>query len=89
MKFYVLSACLVLFAIGSNIQAHPGRTASDGCHYCKTNCAKWGVPQGQRHCHYAPESDELGLIALDDSGHMPLIATDGLPKLRHNAFQSP
>ena len=31
--------------------AHPGRTASDGCHYCRTNCASWGVPQDQRHCH--------------------------------------
>lgn len=31
--------------------AHPGRTASDGCHYCRTNCDKWGVPWNQRHCH--------------------------------------
>ncbi len=31
--------------------SHPGRTASDGCHYCKTNCDKWGVPWGLRHCH--------------------------------------
>jgi len=31
--------------------AHPGRTASDGCHYCRTNCAKWGVTSGARHCH--------------------------------------
>jgi hypothetical protein len=31
--------------------AHPGRTASDGCHYCRTNCGSWGVPYGQRHCH--------------------------------------
>ena len=20
--------------------AHPGRTAADGCHFCRTNCAK-------------------------------------------------
>lgn len=31
--------------------AHPGRTASDGCHYCRTNCDKWGVPWNERHCH--------------------------------------
>jgi micrococcal nuclease len=31
--------------------AHPGRTASDGCHYCRTNCDKWSVPWNQRHCH--------------------------------------
>jgi len=31
--------------------AHPGNTASDGCHYCRTNCDKWGVPWNERHCH--------------------------------------
>lgn len=31
--------------------AHPGRTASDGCHYCRTNCSSWGVPANARHCH--------------------------------------
>lgn len=31
--------------------AHPGRTASDGCHYCRTNCAKWGEVENARHCH--------------------------------------
>lgn len=33
--------------------AHPGNTQSDGCHYCRTNCAKWGEVQGARHCHNA------------------------------------
>lgn len=33
------------------VLAHPGRTASDGCHYCRTNCGKWGVAWDQRHCH--------------------------------------
>lgn len=31
--------------------AHPGGTASDGCHYCRTNCSSWGDPYGVRHCH--------------------------------------
>ena len=31
--------------------AHPGRTAADGCHYCRTNCDKWGELAGDRHCH--------------------------------------
>ena len=35
----------------SEVYAHPGRTASDGCHYCRTNCSRWGVPSSQRHCH--------------------------------------
>lgn len=31
--------------------AHPGRTANDGCHYCRTNCEKWNVEKDRRHCH--------------------------------------
>ena len=33
------------------VSAHPGNTAADGCHYCRTNCAKWGEVAGARHCH--------------------------------------
>lgn len=32
-------------------KAHPGRTDSNGCHTCRTNCAKWGLSYGQYHCH--------------------------------------
>lgn len=39
-----------LFAINP-VLAHPGRTASDGCHYCRTNCDSWGVVWNARHCH--------------------------------------
>ena len=31
--------------------AHPGGTASDGCHYCRSNCAKWDLEKDERHCH--------------------------------------
>lgn len=31
--------------------AHPGRTDSSGCHYCRTNCDSWGVPWNAKHCH--------------------------------------
>lgn len=40
----------MLFPIPS-VYAHPGNTASDGCHYCRTNCAKWGEVEDARHCH--------------------------------------
>lgn len=33
------------------VEAHPGRTDSNGCHTCRTNCAKWGLSYGQYHCH--------------------------------------
>lgn len=31
--------------------AHPGNTAADGCHYCRTNCDYRWVARNQRHCH--------------------------------------
>jgi len=39
----------------SSVFAHPGLTAKDGCHYCRTSCDKWGVPWNVRHCHYKAE----------------------------------
>lgn len=43
----------ILFLSSTGVYAHPGRTASDGCHYCRTNCDKWGEAWDQRHCHGA------------------------------------
>ena len=40
-----------LFTFYTSIFAHPGNTASDDCHYCRTNCDYWGVAWNQRHCH--------------------------------------
>ena len=45
----LLAVLLVLLALDA--AAHPGRTAADGCHYCRTNCSRWGVPADKRHCH--------------------------------------
>lgn len=42
---------LALCLFSSLSAAHPERTASDGCHYCRTNCDSWGVPWNARHCH--------------------------------------
>lgn len=61
-KILLLSIAIILGLVHFNIaSAHPGRTASDGCHYCRTNCDKWGVAWNQRHCHgsspYTPPSD--------------------------------
>jgi hypothetical protein len=42
---------LLLIGSVSSGFAHPGRTASDGCHYCRTNCDSWGEVKGARHCH--------------------------------------
>lgn len=40
-----------MLLIAMPVFAHPGNTASDGCHYCRTNCSSWGYTYGTRHCH--------------------------------------
>lgn len=47
----IFLACLLAFLYAAPTQAHPGRTANDGCHYCRTNCDSWGVAWNARHCH--------------------------------------
>lgn len=42
---------LAVVLMATSAFSHPGRTAADGCHYCRTNCAKWGEEAGARHCH--------------------------------------
>jgi len=49
--FLVALITTLTFVLSNAAFAHPGRTASDGCHYCRTNCSSWGVPYGARHCH--------------------------------------
>ncbi len=53
MRLTRLAAIVLLFfaVFTSTASAHPGRTAADGCHYCRTNCDSWGVPWNERHCH--------------------------------------
>jgi len=51
MKSGLVFLYLFLFVFVPIANAHPGRTASDGCHYCRTNCDSWEVAWNQRHCH--------------------------------------
>lgn len=42
----------LIFLLNINFaSAHPGRTDSNGCHYCRTNCVRWGLSDGEYHCH--------------------------------------
>ena len=50
---------LSLFVVAWPLIAHPGRTASDGCHYCRTNCSRSDALEGVRHCHDAPPEKEI------------------------------
>ena len=50
MKRLILFS-VILLLLPSFVLAHPGKTTSDGCHYCRSNCDKWDVPWNKRHCH--------------------------------------
>ena len=57
----IVSVILLVMQTAQQVYAHPGRTAADNCHYCRTNCSKWGVSYGVRHCHQnvrIPQSSE-------------------------------
>ena len=48
----IIGFAIALFiSFSSFAAAHPGNTASDGMHYCYTNCSYWGEVYGQRHGH--------------------------------------
>lgn len=46
-----IAILVAIFLMPNIVLAHPGNTAADGCHYCRTNCDRWGVPWNERHCH--------------------------------------
>jgi hypothetical protein len=44
----ILSAYLLFPQV---VNAHPGRTDANGGHTCRTNCASWGLGDGEYHSH--------------------------------------
>ena len=42
---------IVFLAAAAAGLAHPGGRASDGCHFCRSNCEKWDLEKDERHCH--------------------------------------
>ncbi len=51
MKKKICILILLLTIMPTMVFAHPGRTDSSGCHTCRTNCASWGLSDGEYHCH--------------------------------------
>ena len=51
MKKIILILIAVALIAPSVTFAHPGRTDKKRGHYCRTNCAKWGLNTGQYHRH--------------------------------------
>ncbi len=51
MKNKIGGILTILLFSTSAVFAHPGRTDSNGCHTCRTNCEKYGLAYGEYHCH--------------------------------------
>lgn len=47
-----------LFLMPGVVASHPGGTDDEGCHTCGTDCAKWGLEDGEEHCHGGGSEDE-------------------------------
>ena len=50
----IIFISVVILIMPTTVLAHPGRTDSSGCHKCNganTNCAQWGLNDGEYHCH--------------------------------------
>lgn len=50
-KKTILTIALLSLSFASFSSAHPGKTDSKGGHTCWTNCAKWGLKDGEYHYH--------------------------------------
>lgn len=71
MKKYNFGVLFIFLCVGfSDVYAHPGRTDSNGCHTCRSNCEKWGLSYGQYHCHNggSSSSSARGYVQQDVYG---------------------
>lgn len=60
--FLIVLIGLISFLIGTSmVLAHPGKTDKNGGHYCRTNCAKWGLKKGEYHYHKKTSGKRLNL----------------------------
>ncbi|TFE31778.1 MBL fold metallo-hydrolase [Cohnella luojiensis] len=53
MPRIILSVLMLsIIMLSTNVSmAHPGRTDANGGHTCRTNCAEWGLKDGEYHYH--------------------------------------
>ena len=76
-RFLVVVVCAAAFLYAVvPVYAHPGNTAADGCHYCWTNCDRYGVVYGERHCHGGgvPSSGSVGFATGSNLACTPTLA---------------
>ena len=83
----IASMIIVLLMMITPISAHPGRTDANGGHYCRTNCAKWGLRDGEYHYHNgggsssSSSSDSSSSSSSTDSGSSSTSQTQSTPQV--------
>ena len=74
ISLFLVIVMVIALGFPGQALAHPGNTASDGCHYCETNCAKYGYTEGTRHGHHGEACDpSKGPIDPLYSGRQPVV----------------
>ncbi len=76
--------------------AHPGRTDDSGCHYCRTNCTKWGLSDDEYHCHngntYTNSSGQVfnadGSLKSDNSSNESKTTTTKATTVKVTTFRT-
>lgn len=67
-KRIAMFTILISLLFSSAAYAHPGRTDSSGGHTCRTNCAKWGLKNGEYHYHSGGGSSSSSSSSSKSSG---------------------
>ncbi len=81
---------VLVFVFPLVVSAHPGRLASDNCHYCYTNCESWGLVEGERHCHNGDTySNSKGQIYNNDGVLIQDVVIDDDSVIEENEYIPP
>ncbi|MFD1888051.1 copper amine oxidase N-terminal domain-containing protein [Paenibacillus wenxiniae] len=82
----VFVLAMFVLVVSSVASAHPGRTDSDGGHYCRTNCAKWGLSNGEYHYHNGGSSSSSS--SSSSASSTPYVAPTPAPQPPKPAYTS-
>ncbi len=64
-KGFLILSLVVLLAVAPLAYSHPGGLDSKGCHTCRTNCEKYGIPDGYYH-----RNDPLSACTEEDTSNV-------------------
>ena len=88
-KMFITFVMIILLSSPTTlVKAHPGRTDSNGCHTCRTNCDKWGLSTGEYHCHNGGETTENQTNLISDDNTQPQVQK-GTTEIPRNQVETP